>query len=198
MKKVAKFVLSLAAICALTGCNKVSAEKFQAAVDKLEAHEYSEATVKYEINVTGTGVMEGMTEKAKGEIKYTYDSSTKTWSTSSDDNHSLQCRSYIFTIKGRNVSEVQKSDDDDGIKTTTTFYTNPLKIEVKQKGTKKTDKSTRKANDTTTMTFDKYGYTTKYASKMDESYDGSETALGITVSTSYTIKGTETFTISYK
>ena len=57
IKNLNKLFIGATALALLTGCGaqKVSREKFQEAVNKLEEHTYTEAVVKYDIDATGTG-----------------------------------------------------------------------------------------------------------------------------------------------
>lgn len=193
MKNLTKLALSLVAVGALTGCfggTKVSEEKFQEKINAIEAHEYSKAVVSYSINMTGTGTYKS--EKASGKIEFTYDKDAKMWTTESSDDHALECRSYIMTIRGQKISSYKPDSSD--IKYTTTYYVNPLKVVVKVKGTSKGDYSTVKMDQTVTSQFDKYGYTTKYTTKYNNSFEYGTSG----VSVSGTQKGTESYTISYK
>lgn len=184
MKSLNKVVIGMAALVLLTGCGgtKVSKDKFQEKVDALEAHEYSEATVKYDVNLTGT-----LEEKGKGEVKFTKKDGV--WTT--DDTKHASLSFYLTSIKGQ---KMQDDSEKDGIKITYTYYVNPMKIVSTQKGENKDGDNYVKYNNSSTIVMDKYGYPTSISSKVDS--EAKITELGITVSTS--TKGTEKYTISYK
>ena len=196
--KLNKILIGSASLVLLTGCflfqQKVSAEKFQEKVDAIEEHEYSKATVSYKIDEKGTGTYEDATEKASGKIEFTYDADSKTWSTESSDKHASQCKSYLYTIRGQKVTSMEPEDDDE-MKYETTYYVNPLGAKMTVKGEYTLLGVTYKTNSSATVKFDKYGYVTKYDSKTDTSTSG-EIVSGVSVSG--TLKGTESYSISYK
>lgn len=198
--KLRKVLICSAALVLLTGCSlfggqKVSAAKFQAAIDKIEEHQYSKAVVSYSIDMKGTGLYEDSTEKASGKIEYTYDADSKTWKTDSSDKHAGEYKYSLYSIRGTKVDTDEKEDDDDSsYKTTTTYYVNPLGAKSTIKGESTTLGVTVKMNNSYSYTFDKYGFVTKSTSKVDQSTEGGSS--GITVSG--TVKGTEKVTVSYK
>ena len=183
MKSLNKVFIGMAALVLLTGCGgtKVSKDKFQEKVDALEAHEYSEATVKYDVNMTGT-----IEEKGKGEVKFTKKDGV--WTT--DDTKHASLSFYLTSIKGQ---KMQDNSEKDGIKTTYTYYVNPMKIVSTQKGESKDGDDYIKVDSSSTVVMDKYGYPTSISSKTN--YEAKVT-IGVTVTTSS--KGTEKYTISYK
>lgn len=197
MKK-ASLVLSLVALGALTGCSlfggtKVSVEKFQEAVDKIEEHTYTKATVSYKIDMKGTGLYEDSTEKASGKIEYTYDADSKTWKTDSSDKHADDYKYDLYSIRGMKFTN-SGNQEDENLKTTTTYYTNPLKVTQTIKGETTVLGVTTKVDGTYTYTFDKYGFVTKCTTKSNTSTEGGSSGISV----SGTSKGTESFTVSYK
>ena len=198
MKKIIKIMFSLASVALLTGCTngtKVDVNKFQEAVDKMESHTYSSAVVSYKINIKGTGGLEDQTENKSGKIEF--ENKNGFWVTESSDEHIEECRSLLHSIYGRNFVNNEQSIDD-GFKRTKSYYINPLKITEGINGTQTTDNSVRKMNNSFSTTYDKYGYVTKDVSRFDESFEGDADLVVITVSGAYTLKGTESFTVSYK
>ena len=69
MKHLNKVFAGAAVLVLLTGCDlfkhSISAEQYQEKVDKLEAHQYSEAVVTVKEQITGTLSLHSNKEKGK-------------------------------------------------------------------------------------------------------------------------------------
>ena len=198
MNKITKIVFSLASVVLLAGCTsgtKVDINKFQEAVNKIEEHTYSSAMVSYRIDIKGTGSYEDQTENKTGKIEF--ENKNGSWITDSSDDRVEECRSLLHSIYGRTIINYESSEKDD-LKQSFSYYINPLKITQNISGTKTTEKYVYKMNNSYATTYDKYGYIIKEVSKYNESFDGEADLVIITASGSYTLKGTKTFTVSYK
>ena len=181
MKK-SLFALSLVAICALTACsgNKVSQEKFKEEANKIEDHDYTEATLKIKGSYELSGLGEGFdgSESVDDTFKYTYDAQEKEWKAEKEEGEEYLV--YVGSnVKDLNLDKLSleeaKAYVEDG-DINVVFYVNPLKIEMTvdaklnveteyMPGVSMTETGTVKGNET--MTFDKYGYLTSEVGKMD-------------------------------
>ena len=185
MKNFKRIIIGMSALVLLTACGgqKVSRAKFQAKIDALEEHTYSEATVKYSINLTGTSG-----KKESGTV--TFRNVSGLWVT--DDLAHEGYGAMLYSYKGQKAPE---DSIENNIKYKYTFYINPLKVVATVKGENKTDDNNfSKVNDKISVTMDKYGYTTSYVQNVDEHSKG--VVLGTAFETK--VKGTEKYTISYK
>ena len=201
MMKFPKLIIGLSAMTFLTGCSflpisqKISESKFQDQLDNMETHYYSQATVSYNYNMTGTGLLEDYGDKSTGEIIYKFDYSVKSWTYTSRDSKAEDFLILLYSLKGRKITTITYDEDNPEIKITTTYYKNPLKFTVKRNGTFLQSGISFNINETTSYTMNKYGYCTKVSFKADDSVHGTLSS-GITMDG--TQKGTETISISYK
>ena len=173
----------------------ISESKFQERIDNLESHTYSKAVVTYKNNITGTGVLEENADKSSGEITYNYDYSYQKWTTSSTDSHATEYSFVLYSIKGSKITSSSYDEDIPQVSIKQTYYDNPLKFSVKRTGDFLQNGISFKINETTTYTFNKYGYCTKATYKCDDKINGS---LGSGVTVSGTQKGNQTITVSFK
>ena len=199
MKVLNKVFMGAAMLVVLTACGpqKVSAEKFQAKIDALEEHQYSEAVVKYEYNMVGTGIMEEITDNSKGEAKFTRQDSG--WVAEKAEDQELA--SYLYTIKGMKIDQDDHSEDiPEGVDYKVTYYVNPLQVVTytNGKGTMEimegvnAEMTMNKCKDT--IQFDKYGYFVKETAKVDVTMKASVSGMSM----EGTEKGSYKITVSYK
>ena len=199
--KFPKLIIGLSAMTFLTGCSflpisqKISESKFQDQLDNMETHYYSQATVSYNYNMTGTGLLEDYGDKSTGEIIYKFDYSVKSWTYTSKDSKAEDFLILLYSLKGSKITTTTYDEDYPEIIITTTYYKNPLKFTVKRKGNFLQSGVTFNINETTSYTLNKYGYCTKVSFKADDSVHGTLSS-GITMDG--TQKGTETISIAYK
>lgn len=211
MKVLNKLMISAVTLVLLTGCSsqKISASKFQDKVDNLEVHFYSKAIVSYNIERKGHGrYWEDETEQKSGRIVFKYVEDD--WEPVDEDvdltifySDRFIIDSILYSIEGTAGMEEDLHElDDEDFQTNVTYYTNPLKMVVHEKGIKwggvigytPNSYQTFDVDNSHTITFDKYGFVTKYSLKIDEKIthvnnDGTVTG---------TVKGTETYSITYK
>ena len=213
MNKIIKTIFSLGAITLLSGCgaNKVSETKFKSACDKLEDHQYYQVSIKYDISVkyTDNGSEDNTNESntLQYAFRYVYIEENDEWAwcwcrnfvwENEDEEvpYESEFLHLIFSVKNERPF-VSTTASYNGIKVSTTYYTGPLKISTKIKGTTSGDNFTRKANNSYHFEFDKYGFTTKYTENIDESFDGKTVVGGTNIYRNQVRKGTKKVTITY-
>ena len=143
MKKITTLVLGLTAVCALTACGggkgkEVSAKEFKAEAAKIEAHQYTSATLTYEITEKGKTVddeslaaallggevkTKDVNESEKGSIEYKFENGE--WTTGSNDAHAAE---YAETMS-MNLKDMVGTLSDDGVDGYH-FYVNPFGVEA--------------------------------------------------------------------
>ncbi len=162
MKVLNKIFVGGAALVLLTGCNlfgpsKISAEKFQAKIDKLEEHQYSEVKITAEFDVVGTGDYADETEKGSETGTFTWNAELESW-VKQEGEESLGAN--ILCLYGMKVEDLaDDSEVPEGLKQTITYYSN-MKVVIEQKGTAKQEGDGFSMeityNDKYVMQFDKY------------------------------------------
>ncbi len=173
MKKLLLSLIATSSIL-LTGCfgsKKVSFDRFQQEVGKIQYHEYSTATIKYERVTKTTGTHNSNTPDYKDTIIAYYHKELNRWL--DKDGYDLSLVVEPHTLYGLKF--------DENMPDSYSFYINPLK--VVQQTTTQTPQFKMKA--TIEMKYGKYGYisafsyvtnyktddgTTKFTEKMTYSY----------------------------
>ena len=203
MKVLNKVLMCSATLVLLTACaQKISAEKFQAKIDALEEHQYTEATIKYVADMVGTGIAESATKNEDYSVKFTWNADTSSWGTE-DTEHTLDAQ-YLVCVKGMDVSEMEERPESipEQIDYKVTFYSDfsvVTSINGSYSGEEEVMGATAnveyKYNKCTTKgKFDKYGYLILMEEKDDMSAKMS--ANGVTMEG--TQKGSVKITVSYK
>ena len=194
MKHLHKFVAGAAVLVLLTGCDlfkhSISAEEYQKKVDKLEAHQYSEATVTVKEVITGTGMYAESNVDTEETGKLIWNEVKGEWEPDEESDSSLKY--YVYTLQGKKVTDVINLSVSSNLEVKTTYYSNlEAKVDIKGSVTVpdmemevKYDKY--QAN----YKFDKYGYITSYKVVCNSS-----TTMG---TQSGTHKETRTIKVSYK
>ena len=200
MKALNKIFVTGAALVLLTGCNlfsgKISKEKFQEKIDKLEEHQYTEVKITEDIDLKGTEDFEDESEKKTITATFTWSEEIGSWTYT--DASTMQLGNYIMCLKDTKVEDLEDdSTVPEGIKQTVTYYSN-MKVVITLKGTSDTteDGVNMKLtyNDKYVMKFDKYGYLTSLDANMDQYAEMSYGDMAMKGS----IKGTEKVTCEYK
>lgn len=196
MKVLNKVLMGTATLVLLTGCAKnVDVTEFQAKVDAMEAHEYSQATVKYDVNLrTSTQGLPDTVTNEKGEVKFTYNADKKEWETTDEAHEGYGI--YIRSIQGKKVDvpEVQSGITQE-VKYSINSFMKQYKMEITRTGGYESDDlSFRYDKYKEAYTFNKYGYLTKY------SYEINATASGVVLGEAFSSSenGFKKITISYK
>lgn len=167
MKHLNKILTGAAVLVLLTGCDlfkhSISKEDYQAKVDKLKEHQYTEATVSLKEEIKGTGMYAESTADTDETAKFTYDE-TLGWATEDVANVSLKY--YIFTLQGKKIDDSIAVPDESSLEINTTYYSN-LEVKTEIKGTYVVDSSLLHMEIeydkyTIDYKFDKYGWLTNY------------------------------------
>ena len=215
MKKIIKTLLSLSAILVLVGCSKgtkVKEESFDEICAKLEPHQYYKMTITYEINIKFTDDGSEQTTYLKESNDYEY---RNAYIEELDEWQMCWCRiiplpedeemndyeneglhlCYSARYERPSITHAASYDD---VKISSTYYTNPLKIVAKAKGTSSGTNYTRTLNNVNTYEFDdKYGFMTKCIQTIDETYKGKTSVGGTYIYRNQAKKGTKTYTFTY-
>ena len=160
MKRKHLALLGLIPLLALTACDGgVSAQQFKEEAAKVEAHTYSEATVKYEIDIN----MILVSDKGTGEITYTCDDKGN-WTTTSTDKHAENLAGQLTANLADFDPQSEMSADDipEGIKFEVKYYINPFKVIGSIDGTYEEDGVNTTMKGASEFRFDQYGYCTYY------------------------------------
>lgn len=183
MKKIITFITGLIAVCALTACNakgkEVKAEEFKEQAEKIEEHQYNEATVKYtyasDVKIPNFGLSEDETgplnEEKKGEAVYTFKDGE--WTTTDEEAEGLFYGLIGITLKDADLdldnltAGMETMSEEYGIDSVVKYYVNPLGVEVSAKGDIKEDGADGSLDIYEYLAFDKYGYINKLDAKID-------------------------------
>ena len=195
MKKIITLVTGLAAICALTACNaenkgkEVKPEEFKQKANKIEDHEYSQATIKYtyvtENKVPNTGLLfDGETGSSddetgslngnfKGEAVFTLKDGE--WTTTDENAQELFGDSIGVSLKAEDfdlddfTAELEVAAKEYNIKSSLKYFVDPLGLEVTAKGDFAENElgTTGSVDIYEYVAFDSYGYITKLDTKID-------------------------------
>lgn len=183
MKKIITFITGLIAVCALTACNakgkEVKAEEFKEQAEKIEEHQYSEATVKYtyasDVKIPNFGLSEDETgslnEEKKGEAVYTFKDGE--WTTTDEEVDGIFYGMVGLCLKDADLdldnltAGMETMSKEYGIDSAVKYYVNPLGVEVSAKGDIKEDGSDGSLDIYEYLAFDKYGYINKLDAKID-------------------------------
>ena len=188
MKKLF-LALGLVAASALASCagGAVDAEKFAEEARKVEDHTYTEAVIKYEMDMN----MLVFTDQSKGEIKYTRDE-TGGWTTESEDEHAEELKSNLETnVRSFDLSQALNEEEvPENVEYEIKYYVNPFKITFKVKGSGESEDAKTNVDGKGEFKFEKYGYLSY--SLVDMTMEGS--AMG----TSISMKMYQKLNISYK
>ena len=215
MKKIIKTLLSLSAILVLAGCSKgtkVKEASFDEACAKLEEHQYNKMTISYEIDIkftdSGNEQTTSLKESNDYEYRYAYIEELDEWKwcwcrviplpeDEEINDYESEGLHLCYTVKDERPTVAHTASYDD-VKVSSTYYTNPLKIVAKVKGTASGTNYTRTVNNVYTHEFgDKYGYMTKYTQTIDETYKGKTAVGGTYIYRDQAWKGTKRYTITY-
>ena len=193
MKHLNKVFAGAAVLVLLTGCDlfkhSISAEKYQEKVDKLEAHQYSEATVTVKEVMNGTGYHAGTNIDQEDTGTFNWNSETNEWE-AADEQTDPYLRFNIFCLQGKKVTDVITKPSSSTLEFKVTYYSN-LEVKTVIKGSITMDEySVTYDKYETNYKFDKYGYITSYKMVCNSSSTmGGESA---------TQHNTRTYTVSYK
>ena len=196
MKVLNKVLMGAAALVLLTGCAKqVELADFQAKVDAMEEHTYSQATVKYDVNlrITSTGEQD-IINNQKGEVKFTYNADKGEWETTDEEHEGYVV--YLRSIRGKDASMPEVNA---GITQEVSYYIDSMmqtyKVQVERKGGYDND-GIRFNYDKyiATYTYNKYGWLTKYT------YEVACTSSGVIFDQAFNSSenGYQKISISYK
>ena len=185
MKKTSLTLLAVAgiALCACSG-SKVSAEKFAEEANKVEAHTYTEATVKYEISYD----LFISKDEGKGEIKYTRGDDGE-WTTTSEDERADDFVAEL-EVNVRGFQPTSSTEVPDNVEMKVEYYVNPFKVVMSAKGSSESAGAKAEVDYKGEYRFDKYGYMTYAYTDMKM-----ETTMG---SSKIVMFDLEKITISYK
>ena len=166
MKHLNKVFAGAAVLVLLTGCDlfkhSISAEKYQEKVDKLEAHQYSEAVVTVKEQITGTGMYAESTKNDEETVALTWNAEINDWEAQDDGDNLFKY--YVLTLKGKKVDDVISVPENSNLDIKTTYYSN-LEVKVDIKGSIRVediDMTVRYDKYQMNYKFDKYGYITSY------------------------------------
>ena len=194
MKNLNKILLGGAALVLLTGCDlfktSISADKYQEKVDKLEQHQYSEATVTVKEEIVGTGMYADDSTTIDETGKLTWNSETGEWVP--EDEADVNLKYYVYSLYGKKITDVIVTPDSSTLEIENTYYSN-LEVKTVIKGSVKIeDIQLETTYDKYQMNykFDKYGWMTSYKLVCNSS-----TTMGTQSGTS---KHSRTIKISYK
>ena len=193
MKHLNKIFAGAAVLVLLTGCDlfkhSISAEKYQEKVDKLEAHQYSEATVTIKEVMNGTGFHAGTNIDQEDTGTFNWNSETREWE-AADELTDPYLRFNIYSLQGKKVTDVINKPSSSTLEFKVTYYSN-LEVKTVIKGSITTDEYTVTYDKyETNYKFDKYGYITSYKMVCNSSsIRGGEQG---------TQHNTLTYTVSYK
>lgn len=183
MKKIITFITGLIAVFTLTACNakgkEVKAEEFKEQAEKIEEHQYNEATVKYtyasDLKIPNIGSLDDGTgssdKEKKGEAVYTFNGAK--WTTTDEEAEGLFYGMVGLCLKDAdleldNLTDGMESISKEyGIDSAVKYYVNPLGVEVSAKGDIKEDGSDGSIDIYEYLAFDKYGYLNKLDIKFD-------------------------------
>ena len=194
MKNLNKILLGGAALVLLTGCDlfktSISADKYQEKVDKLEQHQYSEATVTVKEEIVGTGMYADDSTTIDETGKLTWNSEKGEWVP--EDEADVNLKYYVYSLYGKKITDVIVTPDSSTLEIENTYYSN-LEVKTVIKGSVKIeDIQLETTYDKYQMNykFDKYGWMTSYKLVCNSS-----TTMGTQSGTS---KHSRTIKISYK
>ena len=184
MKKIITLATGLLAIFALTACNakgkEVKAEEFKEQAEKIEEHQYNEATVKYtyasDVKIPGTDLLDSETadslnEEKKGEAVFTFKDGE--WTTTDEEAEDVFDGMIGVSLKDANLdldnltAGMESMSEEYGVDSAVKYYVNPLGVEVSAKGDFKEDGSDGSLDMYEYIAFDKYGYINKLDAKID-------------------------------
>ena len=194
MKHLNKVFAGAAVLVLLTGCDlfkhSISAEQYQEKVDKLQAHQYAEATVTVEEKIVGTGMYADSSTDTKETAKFTWNSETSEWV--AEDEADALMKYYIYTLQGKKVTDVIVVPSGSDLEVKATYYSN-LEAKLDIKGSVRVediDMTVRYDQYQMNYKFDKYGYITS-----QKVLCNSSTTIG---TASGTHNETRKITVSYK
>ena len=194
MKNLNKILLGGAALVLLTGCDlfktSISADKYQEKVDKLEQHQYSEATVTVKEEIVGTGMYADDSATIDETGKLTWNSETGEWVP--EDEADVNLKYYVYSLYGKKITDVIVTPDSSTLEIENTYYSN-LEVKTVIKGSVKIEEyqlETTYDKYQMNYKFDKYGWMTSYKLVCNSS-----TTMGTQSGTS---KHSRTIKISYK
>ena len=194
MKNLNKILLGGAALVLLTGCDlfktSISADKYQEKVDKLEQHQYSEATVTVKEEIVGTGMYADDSASIDETGKLNWNSEKGEWVP--EDEADVNLKYYVYSLYGKKITEVIVTPDSSTLEIENTYYSN-LEVKTVIKGSVKIEEiqlETTYDKYQMNYKFDKYGWMTSYKMVCNSS-----TTMGTQSGTS---KHSRTIKISYK
>ena len=207
MKSLNKIFIGAAVLFLLVGCNlsvsKISVQKYQEKIDKLEKHKYNEAVFELKSYVIGTGNLEYKTEIIDIKAKFTCQENAGYYSWIAEDESYRDYAQYIWCLYGTKAPVSHPENNPKGVETKITYYSN-LKLVSTTKGTSiinvYTGPTSEPKNiehtydDKRTMTFDEYGWRLSF----EIMYNQSETINDGGEITNGTLKGSYKITVSYK
>lgn len=194
MKNLNKILLGGAALVLLTGCDlfktSISADKYQEKVDKLEQHQYSEATVTVKEEIVGTGMYVDDSASIDETGKLTWNSEKGEWVP--EDEADVNLKYYVYSLYGKKITDVIVTPESSTLEIENTYYSN-LEVKTVIKGSVKIEEyqlETTYDKYQMNYKFDKYGWMTSYKMVCNSS-----TTMGTQSGTS---KHSRTIKISYK
>ena len=194
MKHLNKIFAGAAVLVLLTGCDlfkhSISAEKYQEKVDKLEQHQYSEATVTVKEEIVGTGMYADDSASIDETGKLTWNSEKGEWVP--EDEADVNLKYYVYSLYGKKITDVIVTPDSSTLEIENTYYSN-LEVKTVIKGSVKIEEyqlETTYDKYQMNYKFDKYGWMTSYKLVCNSS-----TTMGTQSGTS---KHSRTIKISYK
>ena len=194
MKHLNKIFAGAAVLVLLTGCDlfkhSISAEKYQEKVDKLEQHQYSEATVTVKEEIVGTGMYADDSASIDETGKLTWNSETGQWVP--EDEADVDLKYYVYSLYGKKITDVIVTPDSSTLEIENTYYSN-LEVKTVIKGSVKIEEyqlETTYDKYQMNYKFDKFGWMTSYKLVCNSS-----TTMGTQSGTS---KHSRTIKISYK
>ena len=194
MKNLNKILLGGAALVLLTGCDlfktSISADKYQEKVDKLEQHQYSEATVTVKEEIVGTGMYADDSASIDETGKLNWNSEKGEWVP--EDEADVNLKYYVYSLYGKKITDVIVTPDSSSLEIENTYYSN-LEVKTVIKGSVKIEEiqlETTYDKYQMNYKFDKYGWMTSYKMVCNSS-----TTMGTQSGTS---KHSRTIKISYK
>ncbi len=204
MNKLHYLFVGLTTVLLTISCSKtkqlINKEQFQAEVDALEEHFYSEVLLSYDVDlVDNTDGVEEI-KKIKGTLKYTNNKvgNESVWVPEKEDDPGDYYAGWFFSIRNQNVLDVLDYDE---TKVITKYYTSPLmvEIEIEPGTTVETSGQTtheRIVNEYKELCkFDKYGYFVKKQITVDLN---SKTTRNGTIISETSNKGYVKLGMSYK
>ena len=193
--KYTKLLVFVAAATLLTGCAKATSsgkkktssessitesidtrelteQEFLEKVEKIPAHQYTNATAKYDISYTGSGFFVGQTEHIKSEAECYYDNGS--WTSDSTDGYDKTIAASIFTLKEHNLADdlEQMKKTYDSFEYEAKYFKKPLQIDYTFKIATATNGLTITIDSTNTYVFDEYGFIVRMDSTTKENIYG--------------------------